>query len=253
MIINSIIYQMESWILLLLIFIIGLLVIIILQYKSHSEIIEDYPEYNNGHLHDNVYIETIFNSPLVAKKQYDNIKMLDNMIISGQNSVYERIIKELSISGLNISRITLTTNTDGKPMIVLELTDYDYKLKLIFEGDVYKYLIIDSLPNIKNIESFTAFISLQKLFLTSLKLDVMSNTLYNDKVKIVIDPVVFLNNYSLKIQVTYPNGYAEFNYVDKVLSIGDKTMTVYNNIVMTGVNDNLIVNDIVKFVDEKLQ
>jgi len=207
----------------------------------------------NSSLNDNVYIRTIFNSPLVAKKEYENIKMIDNEIIVGHNSVYEKIIKELAISALNVSRIILTTHTDGKPMIVLELSDYDYKLKLVFEGDVYKYLIIDSLPNIKNIESFTAFISLQKLFLASLKLDSMSNTLFNDKVKIVIDPVVFLNNYSLKIQVTYPNGYAEFNYVDKVLSIGDKTMTIYNNVVMTGVNDNLIVNDIVKFVNEKLQ
>lgn len=243
---------MESWILLLLIFIIGLLVIIILQYKSHSEIIEDYPEFNNGHLHDNIYIQTIFNSPLVAKKEYENIKALDRMIISGHNSVYEKIIKELTLCGLNISRILLTSNTDGKPMIVLELSECNYKLKLIFEGFIYKYLIIDSLPNIKNVESFTAFISLQKLFLAALKLNTMSNMLYNDKIKIVIDPVVFMNNYNLKIQVTYPNGYAEFNYLDKTLSIGDKVVMVYNNIVMTGVNDNLIVDEIVKFVNEKV-
>ena len=243
---------MESWILLLLIFIIGLLVIIILHYKPHDEIIKDYPDFQDGLLHDNVYIKTIFNSPLVAKKEYENIKMLDNIITSGHNSVYNNIIKELTMSTLNVSRITLTTHIDGKPMIVLELSDYDYKLKLVFEGDIYKYLIIDSLPNIKNVESFTAFISLQKLFLAELKFDVMSNTLFNDKIKIVIDPTVFINNYNVKIQVTYPNGYAEFNYMDKSLMIGDKLMNMYNNVIITGVNDNLIVADIVKFIKEKM-
>lgn len=243
---------MESWILLLLIFIIGLLVIIILHYKPHNEIIKDYPDFKDGLLHDNVYIRTIFNSPLVAKKEYENIKMIDNEIIVGHNSVYEKIIKELAISALNVSRIILTTHTDGKPMIVLELSDYDYKLKLVFDGIIYKYLIIDSLPNIKNVESFTSFISLQKLFLAKMKLDVMSNTLYNNKIKIVIDPTVFINSYNVKIQVTYPNGYAEFNYTDKSLLIGDKVISVYNDVIITGVNDNLIVNDIVKFIKEKI-
>lgn len=245
---------MDNWVILLIIFIISVLIVLIIHYKPNTNIIEDYPEYKNGLLHDNIYVEGILKSPVFAKKAYEHIKQLDSIIVYKKSDRFEHVLRELSMSGVAISKIVLKYEND-ESIIAIHLVDYFYIIQVVFSGVLYQYLKIDSLQFVKNIESFTAFISLRGKFDKVFKdlgvdIDFEANYYFrkNSEFKMVFEPIVVKDNYYLHVQICSYNRIDELIYQNNILYIGTQMVRNFNTPIITGVNEDLLVEELKTYI-----